>query len=349
MKRLSPSTDSAPHPRVLAGLAWLSGLLLLSGPAQAQQAGGDLRSKIPELRTQAKDVLGPIPDKMPGSDRDTPELIALGKELYFDKRLSVNDTQSCNTCHVLDDQKGGVDNEPTSEGAFGKRGDRNSPTVLNAGFHFAQFWDGRASNLVEQAKGPILNPVEMAMPSEAEVVKKLSEIASYRRLFSRAFPNVAQPIAYDRLAEAIAAFERTLITRDRFDDFQKGSDQALNELELRGLELFLTAGCLTCHMGPVLGGTTYQKLGLIHPYNTTDKGRFTVTQNEDDLQKFKVPTLRNIALTGPYFHDGKQATLREAVQAMAYHQLDRRLTEPETDALVAFMNTLTDKARVPKR
>lgn len=312
----------------------------------AASALGAADAKTSELRTKAIELLGVIPDKMPGSDHDTPARIELGRKLYFDNRLSVNDSQSCNTCHMVDNKKGGVDNEPTSEGAFDKRGDRNSPTVLNAGFHFAQFWDGRAENLKEQAKGPVLNPVEMAMPDEAAVVKKLSAVPEYRMAFAKAFPTEAAPITYDHMAEAIAAFERTLITHDRLDDFQKGDDKALTAAELKGLDLFLTVGCTTCHNGPVLGGNSYQKVGLIHPYETKDFGRFLITKEEGDEHKFKVPSLRNIVLTGPYFHDGKQTDLRNTGVLMAHLQLDRKLAPEEADAIYAFMHALTDKARV---
>jgi cytochrome c peroxidase len=269
----------------------------------------------------------------------------LGQQLYMDKRLSKNDSQSCNTCHDVTGKKGGVDNAPTSEGAFGKRGDRNSPTSLNAGFHFAQFWDGRAKDLKEQAKGPVLNPVEMAMPDEAAVVKKLAAIKEYQDAFAKAFPGQASPITYDNMAEAIAAFERTLITHDRLDDFLKGDDKALSAQECQGLDLFLTIGCTTCHNGPVVGGNSYQKVGLIHPYETRDMGRFAITKEEGDENKFKVPTLRNVAMTGPWFHDGKQTDLKDTVTKMGYMQLDRQLTPDEADALVALLNAMTDKAR----
>jgi cytochrome c peroxidase len=308
--------------------------------------GTALRAADPaELRQKARQFFEPLPEKMPGSEHDTPARIELGKQLYFDNRLSVNDSQSCNTCHDLTGHKAGVDNEPTSLGALGKRGDRNSPTTLNAGFHFAQFWDGRAKDLKEQAKGPILNPVEMAMPNEAAVEKKLRGIPEYRELFAKAFPGQSEPITYDNLAEAIAAFERTLITRDRFDDFLKGDDRALTAQELKGLDLFLTVGCTTCHNGPVIGGNSYQKVGLIHPYETPDLGRFTVTKEEGDEYKFKVPSLRNVALTGPYFHNGKETNLKDVVIKMAYIQLDRQLTAEEADAIVAWLRSLTDKAR----
>jgi cytochrome c peroxidase len=190
----------------------------------------------------------------------------------------------------------------------------------------------------------VLNPVEMAMPSEEEVVRRLKADASYQKLFAKAFPD-APDITYDNMAEAIAAFERTLITHDRFDDFQNGDDNALTPKEQKGLDLVMTLGCTTCHVGPAIGGTSYQKVGLVHPYQTTDVGRAKVTKEESDSLKFKVPSLRNVALTAPYFHDGKIATLKEAVGKMAYHQLDKQLTEAETDCIVAFLYALTDKPR----
>lgn len=299
-----------------------------------------------ELRTKAKAFFQPLPDKMPGADKDTPAQIELGKKLYFDRQMSVNGKQSCNDCHLVDENRAGVDNEPTSEGAHGKRGDRNSPTTLNAGFHFAQFWDGRAKDLAEQAKGPVLNPGEMAMPDEKEVVRRLAADAQYPKMFKAAFPSEAAPINYDSFALAVAAFERTLITHDRFDDFLKGDDRALNTRELQGLNMFLTNGCTTCHVGPTMGGNMYQKIGIIHPYaNTNDVGRAKVTGEEWDQYRFKVPSLRNVALTYPYFHDGQVRDLSSAVKQMAYMQLGKELTDSEVSLLTAFLNSLSDKTR----
>lgn len=297
------------------------------------------------LQTQAKAFFGTLPEKMPGAESDTPEKVALGERLFNDTLLSANRTQSCNSCHRVDSKLGGVDNQPTSPGAFGKRGGRNSPTVLNAGFQTAQFWDGRAESLEHQAKGPILNPIEMAMTSDTDTVKRLRESPQYPGLFAKAFPGDKEPVTYDNVARAIAAFERTLITRDRFDDFQKGEAKALNEREQAGLKTFVETGCATCHSGPVLGGNSFQKVGLVHPFETNDAGRADVTKAEDDKHKFKVPMLRNIALTGPYFHDGQIVSLEEAVRKMAWHQLDKRLSEAEVQSIVAFLNALTDKER----
>ena len=296
------------------------------------------------LRTNALKVLAVLPDKMPGAENDSPMLVDLGKKLYFEKALSRNGMQSCNSCHAVDGSRAGVDNEPTSPGALGKRGDRNSPTTFNAGFHLAQFWDGRAPDLKAQAKGPILNPVEMAMPAEPVVVERLKADKDYPRLFAAAFAGENDTVNYENLARAIAAFEHTLVTRDRFDDFLKGQDRALTSAELKGLNTFLTTGCTACHTGPLLGGNSYQKMGLIKPYaNQTDVGRSAVTKEDDDKFKFKVPTLRNIAATHPYFHDGKVATLPEAVRTMANLQLGVQLTAEQEADLVAFLQTLTGK------
>ncbi|MCW7467146.1 cytochrome-c peroxidase [Leptospira levettii] len=298
-----------------------------------------------EIQGKAKQIIGALPEKMPGSENDSEKLISLGKKLYFEKKLSMNESQSCNSCHNIEGKFAGVDNLPTSPGAFGKNGDRNSPTVLNAGFHFVQFWDGRAADLKAQAKGPILNPVEMAMPSEKEVLKRINEDSEYPKLFAEAFPNDKDPVTYDNLAGAIAAFERTLVTPSRFDDFVKGDFKAISKAEQEGFKSFLAAGCTSCHSGNLLGGNSYRKVGLVNEYKTEDLGRFNVTKKPEDKFVFKVPSLRNITLTGPYFHDGKIATIEEAVQKMAYHQLGINLSEEETKKIVLFLGTLADKNR----
>ncbi len=303
---------------------------------------GDSKPKIDKMAimTKAKAVFKQLPAKMPGSENDTAEIIALGEKLYFDVRLSVKDNQSCNTCHVIDNNGAGVDNLPTSPGSIEKTiGTRNSPTVLNAGFHFVQFWDGRSPDLQDQAKGPILNPIEMGMPSEKAVVEKIGAITEYKDMFK----NAGMEITYNNIAEAIAAFERTLITKDRFDMFLKGNPQALKDDEAEGLALFIDTGCITCHTGELLGGNMYQKMGLLKAYaDTTDKGRFEVTGNENDKYMFKVPTLRNIALTAPYFHDGKVASLKEATILMADIQLGKTLTDDEANKIVKFLESLSD-------
>ena len=307
---------------------------LLAAPAQADRRA--------DLQTRAKAVLGVLPAEVPNPENPfTQEKIDLGRMLYYDTRLSINEKLSCNTCHDL--ARFGVDNEPTSPGHEGKRGERNSPTVYNAALHVAQFWDGRAKDLEEQAKGPVLNPVEMGMPDADYVVRVLRGIPGYAPLFAAAFPGEAEPIVYDNVARAIAAFERKLMTPSRFDDFLNGQLDALSEAELDGLQTFLDVGCPTCHQGPAVGGMMFQKLGLVHPYETKDLGRYEVTKNEADKYFFKVPSLRNIAMTGPYFHDGSVATLEEAIRLMGWHQLGRELTPEQIASIKTFLESLTGR------
>jgi len=284
---------------------------------------------------------GKLPEVMEAEGRElTDEKIALGRMLYFDKRLSKNQDVACNSCHMLD--KFGVDNEPTSKGHKEQRGGRNSPTVYNAASHVAQFWDGRAKDVEEQAKGPVLNPVEMAMPSEAAVVKVLKSIPGYADPFKAAFPGDKDPITYENMAVAIGAFERKLVTRSKWDAFLAGDDKALTDAEKKGFNEFAAAGCPTCHSGAFVGGHMFQKLGLAKPWpSDKDQGRFEVTKNDADKMMFKVPSLRNVAKTGPYFHDGSVADLGEAVKMMAEHQLAKELSKEQIDSIVAFLGSLT--------
>jgi cytochrome c peroxidase len=262
--------------------------------------------------------------------------VALGRMLYFDARLSKGQDVSCNSCHVLSHY--GVDNQPVSDGYKGQKGTRNSPTVYNAAGHFVQFWDGRASNVEEQAKGPILNPVEMAMPDEKRVLAVIDSMPEYVEAFQKAFPGEKHPVTFDNLAKAIGAFERNLVTVSRWDKFLGGDQAALSDAEKAGLNKFLDVGCQTCHNGIYVGGSMFQKLGLAKPWdNVKDPGRFSVTKQETDRMVFKVPTLRNIEKTAPYYHDGSISTLDEAVRQMADHQLARTLSKDEADSIVAFL------------
>ena len=321
-------------------LVWTIVTFLLLSAATVFADGADL------LISRANRFLSPLPDAMPGSENDTPERIALGRQLYFEKRLSINDTQSCASCHRLEDGFAGVDNLHTSPGARGEQGTRNSPTVLNAGWQDSQFWDGRAEDLVEQAKGPILNPIEMGMPDEQAVEEKIRDIAEYRDAFALAFPGDEPAVTYQNIAEAIAAFERTLITPSRFDDFMNGDAGALSEAEQRGLETFIRVDCKECHYGPLVGGDAYEPLGRENPYeNQTDPGIYTLTKDESDRMVFKVAPLRNVALTAPYFHDGKIKTLDEAVRQMGKLQLDENLDDQQVSDITSFLKALTDKNR----
>jgi cytochrome c peroxidase len=301
-----------------------------------------------DLLTRSRNYFQPLPEFEYGKNGITEAKVSLGKKLYFDKRLSKNGTISCNSCHNL--ETFGVDNLPTSPGDEGKKGDRNSPTVLNAALHFAQFWDGRSKDVEEQAGMPILNPVEMNIPSEEFLVERLKSLPEYKTAFNKAYPESG--ITYANLSNAIGAFERTLITPTRFDDFLRGNPDALSAAEKNGLELFINTGCITCHTGPTVGGTMYQKFGLFGNYwehtksKVIDEGRFKETQNESDKYFFKVPGLRNIEKTHPYFHDGSVTDLKEAVKIMATVQNNKELSDQEAEAIITFLKTLTGE--VPK-
>ena len=269
----------------------------------------------------------------------TEDKVALGRLLFHDPRLSDSGKLSCDSCHDL--AKYGVDNRPTSPGHKGMLGDRNSPTVLNAAGHFAQFWDGRAADVEQQASGPMMNPVEMASTRE-RVVAVLNSIPEYVEMFKKAFPKDEDPVTVENAARAIGAFERKLVTPARWDKFLKGDEKALTDEEKAGFLKFSDAGCPACHNGPYLGGRSYQKLGLAKPWrDTSDSGRQKVTHKADDKLFFKVPSLRNIVKTGPYFHNGKVSTLDEAIRLMSEHQIGRPLTSEDIQSIVAFLNTLT--------
>jgi len=292
------------------------------------------------LANQAESVLGILPKQADSESNPISEAkVVLGRTLFYDARLSKNHDVSCNSCHGLDNF--GVDSQPNSAGHKGQRGGRNSPTVYNAAFHVAQFWDGRAADVEAQAKGPVLNPIEMAMPDEASVVAVLKSIPGYAPLFGAAFPGEADPITYDNMARAIGAFERRLTTPGRFDLFLTGKLDALSDPEVAGLSAFMNAGCITCHMGPAVGGGLYRKLGLIVPYPTEDPGREAVTGNPNERHVFKVPSLRNVAKTGPWFHDGSITDLAEVVRIMGKHQLGQDLSEQQVGEIVIFLESLT--------
>jgi cytochrome c peroxidase len=271
--------------------------------------------------------------------------VLLGHALYFDNRLSKNGNISCNSCHNL--SSFGVDNLPTSPGDEGKNGNRNSPTVLNAALHSAQFWDGRAADVEQQAGMPILNPIEMAIPNEKFLIDRLSQIELYKSLFKNAYPNDANPITYENLKKAIAAFERKLLTPSRFDEYLKGNTDALTLEEKKGLMTFVSRGCNSCHNGPLLGGNSFQKFGVFGNYweytnsKNIDKGLAEQTGKDSDLYKFKVPSLRNITKTAPYFHDGSVEKLEDAIRIMAKSQVNHQLTDSELKNMVAFLNALT--------
>ncbi|MGQ9370237.1 cytochrome-c peroxidase [Azospirillum sp. ST 5-10] len=268
-----------------------------------------------------------------------PSLVELGKKLYFDPRLSKSGFISCNSCHNL--SMGGSDNLKTSIGHNWTQGPINAPTVLNASLNVAQFWDGRAMTLQDQAGGPIANPGEMAF-THALAVTLLSSIPGYVNEFKTVFGQ--EQITIEEVTRAIAAFEETLVTpNSRFDKWLKGDKTALTNDELEGYELFRDSGCTACHNGAAAGGNTFQKMGVMEPYQTTNpaEGRVAVTKEEADRFNFKVPTLRNVELTYPYFHDGQATTLTQAVDVMGRIQLGRKFSDSENAKIVAFLHTLT--------
>ena len=265
--------------------------------------------------------------------------VELGKKLYFDPRLSKSGFISCNSCHNL--SMGGTDNLKTSIGHNWQQGPINAPTVLNSSMNVAQFWDGRAADLKEQAGGPIANPGEMAF-THTLAIDVLRSIPEYVTEFKQVFGT--DKIDIDQVTEAIAEFEKTLVTpNSRFDQWLLGNKDAINEQELAGYNLFKSSGCVACHNGPAVGGASFQKMGVVEPYKTKSgaEGLAGVTGKDADRFKFKVPTLRNVELTYPYFHDGEAETLEESVEIMGQLQLGKKYTAEENAQIVAFLKTLT--------
>lgn len=295
----------------------------------------------PTLEERAKGFFKPLPKQYDSKDNPiTPAKVALGRQLYFDKRFSKNQDVACASCHDL--AKYGVDGEQFSTGHKGQKGGRNAPTVYNAGNHIAQFWDGRAPTLEEQAKGPVMNPVEMAMAGKDAVEKVLKSIPDYGKAFKKAFPKDKDPVTLDNMALAIGAFERTLVTPSRFDKYLAGNAKALTDAEKAGLKLFIDVNCTMCHTGEAVGGSMFMKLGMVQPWpNLKDQGRFEATKNEADKFFFRVPSLRNVEKTGPYLHDGSVKTLDEMVTLMAKHQLGKELKPDEVASIVTFLKALT--------
>ena len=294
-----------------------------------------------QVNAEGLKLFGPLPVVMSSPDNPvTGAKVNLGRILYYDPRLSANQKISCNTCHPLDAY--GAEAEPVSTGHRNQRGTRNAPTVYNAAGHFVQFWDGRAPTVEEQAKGPITNPVEMAMPSNAAAVQVIQSIPEYVEFFKSAFPNEKNPINYNNMALAIGAFERGLVTPSRWDAFLQGESSALTDAEKTGFNTFIAMGCQWCHYGPYVGGSEYQKLGVMKPWpHQNDQGRYQITKQEADKMVFKVPSLRNINKTGPYFHDGSVSTLDQAIRNMAVHQRGVTVTDAQVKSIDTWLDTLT--------
>lgn len=298
------------------------------------------------LMKDAQGLFQPIPEKPPAVKdvAATPAMVELGKALYFDPRLSESHNISCNTCHQIG--LGGVDMLPVSIGHKSQKGTRNAPTVLNSVFNTAQFWDGRAADLKEQAGGPIQNPVEMAITHQ-HAIEMLQGIPGYAPMFRAAFPGDKDPVTIGNVEKAIAVFEATLITPNApFDKYLRGDAAALTAEQKDGLKLFIDTGCASCHGGINVGGGMYAPFGVVEKPGAdilppTDKGRFQVTKTADDEYVFKVPTLRNIELTPPYFHSGKSWDLKQAVGVMATSQLGEQLSDEQITKITAFLKSLT--------
>jgi len=330
----SDSSSASARTR-LAGILLLP-LLLIGGTlwlsaCQGGESGSDVSDRVSAL-------FEPLPEEAPVPDDNpmTEARVDLGHKLYFEPKLSRSGTISCNTCHVVG--AAGVDHRDVAIGEGAREGKRNSPTVYNAAFLESQFWDGRAATLEEQAKGPIQAHVEMDLTKE-EAVSRL-RATGYLPLFKKAFPNADRALTFDHIADAIAAFERTLVTPGApFDRYLEGEKGALSEKQKAGLELFMNSGCAGCHRGSMLGGQGYANFS--HAEGDGDVGRADVTGDEADRYSFRIASLRNVEKTYPYFHDGSAKTLREAVSIMGESQLGRTFNEKEVDRLVAFLESLT--------
>lgn len=286
-------------------------------------------------------VFSPLPAQMEVQGKPLTEAkTALGRALFYETLLSEDHNVSCNSCHPLNAY--GADGRKASLGFDGRPGGRNDPTVYNAAGQIAQFWDGRAADVEAQAKGPILNPVEMGMTDTTEVLKHLRDSPAYVASFRAAFPGEATPINFDNVGNAIGAFERRLVTPGRWDKFLAGDSAVLTVAERQGLRTFLNTGCQSCHLGAFVGGDRFMKAGQVNAwFSQADSGRYGVTKDAKDLFVFKVPMLLNIEKTSPYFHDGSVATLNEAVRLMAHHQLGKELAPADVQSIVTWLGSLT--------
>lgn len=300
-----------------------------------------------DLRETALATFKALPSTTPAvaDNPITPEKIALGKALFFDRRVSASGVISCSSCHNLG--TGGDDNLETSIGHGWQKGPRNAPTALNSVFNTTQFWDGRAEDLKAQAKGPVQAGVEMAN-TPGRLIATLKSMPQYVEWFNAAFPGEADPVTFDNFAKALEAFEATLVTPAPFDAFLNGDDAAMTSRQKQGLALFMEKGCSSCHAGVNVGGEGYYPFGFVEKPSAdvlpeNDKGRFAVTNRAEDSYVFRVAPLRNVALTAPYFHSGKIWDLKQAVAIMGTTQLGEELKEEEVDLLVAFLNSLTGK------
>ncbi|MHB8077998.1 MAG: cytochrome-c peroxidase [Candidatus Krumholzibacteriia bacterium] len=328
-------------------LAVCMGVVAVIGiPAAADAAG----SADVDLLNRAKAIFGPLPEAMTSADNPlTPAKVKLGNVLFWEPRISSDGTVSCAKCHPVGLYA--ADGLRKAVGHDCALNPRNAPTVLNAAAQIAEHWIGNRTNVEDQARQALLGPPSFGMPSYAAVAKVLKGMKGYVALFQAAFPNDQDPVTADNFGLAVGAFERTLVTPAPFDDFMRGDAAALAAQQQRGLGTFLDTGCMACHMGPYVGGQLYQKFGVFEPYakytrsQPVDEGRFAVTRSPADMFVFKVPVLRNVAETPPYFHDGSVDRLADAVTIMARIQLAKDLTPAQAGDVVAFLASLT--GRIP--
>ena len=298
---------------------------------------GDGTASSSELSPRMARRFRPLDDR--GNAGEPQALVDLGRILYYDARLSATSAVSCNSCHPL--ARYGADSSAVSAGVWGQHGRRNAPSTFNASRQFRQFWDGREGTLEEQAQRPFLNTREMAM-TKAQVIDRLSSIPGYPALFASAFPAQSEPLTFDNVAIAVAAFERGLVTPSRWDNYLRGDRDALSAEEKTGAKVFSNVGCAVCHTGEMVGGSMFEKVGVQVPWpNQEDRGRMEVSGATADDMVFKVPSLRNVTQTAPYFHDGSAHTIDEAVRLMGRHQLGIELSAREVNAIVAWLGSLT--------
>jgi cytochrome c peroxidase len=301
-----------------------------------------------QLLKDAQRLYKPLPKNMATPEFPiTPELVELGRKLFFDPRVSVDGTVSCSRCHQP--ALYGTDGLSKARGAFDLLNDRKAPTVLNAALQFKAHWRGDRENVEDQARQAVIGPVSFGDPDYATAMAKLKAIAGYVEMFQKSFPTERDAVTQENWGKAIGAYERTLVTPSPFDEYLTGKTETLSETEQRGLRTFMDVGCTACHNGAALGGLTFRKFGVVEDYwketgsKEPDKGRFDLTRKPDDMYVFKVPGLRNVAMTPPYFHDGSVNTLPVAVRIMAKVQLGKALSDQQTNEIVAFLGSLTGK------
>ena len=319
---------------MLAALALFAGVLSLSGCGASLDIKPDADIAPNHLYMFAAITTPPTPTGVQA------ERVNLGRRLYYDTHLSENNTVSCNSCHLLN--KYGADGRPVSLGHNNKPGARNAPTVYNSGLEFVQFWDGRAKDLTAQAAGPMMNPVEMGNTGPEQVMTAVRSNPQYVHDLKQAFPNDANAVSFQNVTASIASFENGLQTPSRWDRYLQGDTNALTAEEKHGLQVYLRTGCEACHAGKDMGGNSYEQLGAANRWaDRSDPGRAQTTKQSRDTMFFKVPSLRNVDQTGPYFHDGHVKTLEEAVRLMGEHEAGTELSDSDIHAIVTFLHALT--------